>query len=140
MATSTLFGYSVEDQEGKLVITIEGSYAEEILRYLREGLKSGKGTFLISQLLPLNSLRRLMSASVNIAAPENDNSDSDEERPLTIEEIFNQRMDQNYESFEQQLARMRESLKPEGSQPVNAKAEVGNSAQQARKARKKAKR
>jgi hypothetical protein len=136
VATSTLFGYSVEDNDGKLTITVEGAFAEELLRYVREGVKSGKGSLLISQLLPVRALRRLMSASVNIT--DSQAGTTGPGKALSIEEIFNQGVDQDLDTFEEQLALMRASLDDnKTAAPRNSKAKASRKLRASAKSRSK---
>lgn len=139
MATSTLFGYTVEDNDGKLVITVEGVLAEEVLRYLREGAKSGRGAMLISRLLPVRSLGRLLYAPVNLTTNQVLKGEEGEGNQMSIEQIFNQGVDQNLDTFEQQLALMRAALE-EKEGGTNAEREPGTSkAKKASKSRRRTK-
>ena len=55
MAGSTLFGYTVEEDEGKIVITLTGAIAQSLLqRYSAEGV--GRNPRLLSSLLPFGNL------------------------------------------------------------------------------------
>jgi hypothetical protein len=99
MPRSRLFGYSVDEDEGKLVITIDGLLAEGAIRQIRESAELGGGGKILSELLPVNSVYKLMSAREQ--APE---------EALTLEQILGQNIDQSFSDFEEQLAELRNSI------------------------------
>ncbi len=106
MARSTLFGYSIDDDNGKLVVTVNGDFAEEILRNLREQAKAGRG-YLLSRLLPIKSLGRLLSRRVDLITP----GEGGNEEDLDMNQIFSQGIDEGFGSFDAQMKKFRESLK-----------------------------
>jgi hypothetical protein len=100
MMASTLFGYNVEEDDGKLVITIHGVLAEGMLRTIHSEAQAGKGSQILSKLLPLKSLYRVLSGDMDDSA----------ENSLTTEQIFSQSVDQTFQSFEQQITELRATL------------------------------
>lgn len=113
MAGSTLFGYTVEDDDGKLVITVTGALAASLLqRYGTDA--AGQNPRLLSSLLPFAELgsrgvllqpRRPLRPSRPVqAAPPPD------AEPPDIKEIFGQGFDRSHSEFEAQLAAYRELL------------------------------
>jgi hypothetical protein len=99
MPKARLFGYSVDEDDGKLVITIDGFLAEAALRHIRDSAQTGKGGELLSQLLPVQSLYKLMSTE-----------EASQEEPLTLEQILGQNVDQSFASFEEQLGELKASI------------------------------
>lgn len=113
MAGSTLFGYTVEDDDGKLIITVTGALAASLLqRFSADAV--GQNPRLMSSLLPFAELgsrgvllqpRRPFRASRPAEpAPPVDSS------PPDIKEIFGQGFDRSHSEFEAQLAAYRELL------------------------------
>ena len=101
MARETLFGFSIEDDEGKLVITVDGALAEGLTKQLREETAAGRGGQLLSRLLPLGSFHKLLTFST---------SQESSEEALPLEKILGQNMDQTFASFEQQIADLKSAL------------------------------
>jgi hypothetical protein len=109
MANSTLFGYSLEEQDGKLVIIVNGEFAEAAIRYLRDEFSQGRGLSIVQRLSPLGPLKSLLS---------NPKSDEDEDlmdlgeagRAMNSDEILNQGVDQSLEAFNRELASFREAM------------------------------
>lgn len=113
MAGSTLFGYTVEDDDGKLVITVTGALASSLLqRFSADAV--GQNPRLMSSLLPFAELgsravqlqprRPLRPSRPMEAAPPPD------AEPPDIKEIFGQGFDRSHSEFEAQLAAYRELL------------------------------
>ena len=112
---STLFGYSIEEDDGKLVITVHGTFAETAARQLREELSQGRGVSLIQRLSPLGPLGYLVSrGSAEKAAATGDQADlmdlEETGRALASDEILNQGVDQSLRAFELEMARFRAAL------------------------------
>jgi hypothetical protein len=108
MSNSTLFGYSLEEQEGRLVITVHGEFATEAIRFLREEFGQGRGLSIIQRLSPLGPLKSLMSQS---SAEEGGLMDLGEAREaLTSDQILHQGIDQSLEAFNRELAKFREAM------------------------------
>jgi hypothetical protein len=99
MARSRLFGYAVDEEEGRLLITIDGVLAENCIRQIRESAEIGRGGRMLAQLLPVSSLYKLMSGE-----------EKPQEEQLTLEQLLGQNVDQSFASFEQQLTELRESI------------------------------
>jgi hypothetical protein len=99
MPRARLFGYSVDEDDGKLLIAIDGLLAETAIRQIRESAQAGQGGRLLSQLLPINSLYKLMSVE-----------ETPQEETLTLEQLLGQNVDQSFSAFEQQLAELRDSI------------------------------
>jgi len=105
MAGSTLFGYTVEEDDGKLVITLTGSIAELLLRkYTAEGIDQDPR--LLSSLLPFGHLgsRPVLFGSQTPRKMER------QDHPPDIKEIFGQGFDRSNGEFEAQLAEYRNLL------------------------------
>lgn len=112
MAKSTLFGYSIEEEDGKLVVTVDGLFAAEALRALRENVSQGRGYSVLSWLFPVHRLSRLMSASVGIAqtGKHYQGEQGTPSQRLDLESIFSQGIDQDLGAFEQQMQQFRTAL------------------------------
>jgi hypothetical protein len=108
-----LFAYSVEEQEGKLVVTVGGVLAQESLRRLRAAMETGGSLSLQTLLSPLVPIGRLLSvpsrlasspsdlpASASIAAPS----------AHEVENLLSQEVDQSLNAFREQLAEVQEAL------------------------------
>jgi hypothetical protein len=129
MPRSTLFAYMIEEDDDKLIITVEGPFATGALRSLRASLIQGRGLSILSRLSPLGPLGRLMSATVDLTSSE-EAADSNAEPPdrrLDLQRIFNQGIDQNFESFDQQLREFRNLLDgtPETEEAVSPDERLG---------------
>jgi len=115
MATKTLFAYNLEEQDGKLIITVHGELAKTAISHLSEELSQGRGLALIQRLSPLGPLRGLLNRSI----AESDESDAglmDLEKTgqaLDADQILNQGVDQSLEAFERELAQFKVEM--EGS-------------------------
>ena len=109
MPASTLFAYTVEDQDGKLVITVGGVLAQRALQELRQGLESEGAGWLPTLLSPIKPLRRLLSAPIALrhalgAGP------ASADDPGSTEDILSQGVDQTLSSFQEQVAEFRKTL------------------------------
>jgi hypothetical protein len=145
MAGSTLFGYTVEEDDGKLVITLTGSIAEVLLKkYTAEGV--GQDPHLLSSLLPFGHLG---SRPVFLGPQPPARSRFYGQRPpvreaeqqedqLDIKEIFGQGFDRSHSEFETQLAEYRDLLGGASSQkPRSSVSNTGAKRPQKRSARRK---
>jgi hypothetical protein len=104
----TLFAYTLEEQEGRLVITVQGSFAEAVLRQLRNEITTRGGLHIISRLSPIVPLGRLLSsAKVRLTEEQNEAADGD---ALDTDDLLNQSVDQTFGAFQQQLNEFREAL------------------------------
>src|SRR3954449_503081 len=103
----TLFGYSVDDDDGRLVITVHGRLAEEGIRRLHEQIDAGGVLPLPALLAPLRPLRGLLSASVVLGA----GSAAVEGSPGAEEgdDILSQTVDQTLTEFRRQMEEFRTS-------------------------------
>ncbi len=101
MSKSRLFGYAVDEDEGKLLITIDGLLAENCIRQIRGSAEQGRGGHLLAQLLPVSSLYKLMSG---------EGEEKSKEEALSLEQLLGQNVDQSFASFEQQFSELRESI------------------------------
>jgi hypothetical protein len=105
-AGGRLLGYSVEERDGSLVITLEGSLAAEALRSLRSKLDAD-GVSLASLVAPLFPFRRLASggalASPGAARP----SPAALLSPEVAERLTTQVVEQSLVDFQEQLAEFR---------------------------------
>lgn len=94
----TLFGYAVDDDDGKLVISVHGKVAQEGLRRLHEHVDAGGSVPLVTLLAPLDPLRGLLSAQVALS-PRGLVADVDD-----TEQMLSQAVDQTLTDFRQQLS------------------------------------
>jgi hypothetical protein len=108
MAKQTLFGFSVEDDDGKLIITLDGALAEGLTKQLREETQAGRGGLLLARMLPAGSLHKLLSFS-NPEKP-------DENEALSLEQMLGQNIDQTFASFEQQIADLKSVIAEAGAE------------------------
>jgi len=94
MSRSVLFGYTIEEEDGRIVITLSGSQANAVFRNLTSA--SGRRRSGVGGLL--SPLAGLTSASVSLTpAPTQENLNPD------IKEIFAQGFDRSHSEFEEQL-------------------------------------
>jgi hypothetical protein len=108
MARETLFGFSIDDDEGKLIISVYGAMAQALTKQLREEAQGGRGGQLLARLLPLGSFHKLLTFSP--AAEE-----ATEDTSLSLEQMLGQNIDQTFASFEQQIADLKSALaEPKG--------------------------
>lgn len=122
MATNKLFGYSIEENEGKLVITVDGVYAQAAIDNLRSEIGAGRGWGALSQLSPIGGLnrmarraaqqqRRIGAISAMPEMPDDDEAQPpDGEAELDLGTIFNQGFADTYEGFSKRLDRYGASL------------------------------
>lgn len=113
MSRSVLFGYTVERDDGKIVITLSGSMAGTVLdRMAHRGGGRGRGNP-AAALFPFGALG---SASVSLAPlfepqaeiePEPEEAESFED---DLKDVFGQGFDRNYQDFETRLVAYRELL------------------------------
>jgi hypothetical protein len=113
MARSTIFGYTAEEEDGKLIITLTGSVAETLLdKYSVEAI--GQNPNLVSSLLPFASLSsRPVLLRSNLPSRKAEGLGK-----LDIKEIFGQGFDRNKSEFDAQLDEYRNLLSamaPKGS-------------------------
>jgi len=112
MATIKLFGYSIEENEGKLLITAEGLYAKSLLENLRAEVEAGRGWRVLSQLSPVGAIHRL-SRNAFLAQQrlaEEGVEDDAEQKGLDIEAIFKQGFAESYQGYVQQIDRFGATL------------------------------
>ena len=107
MAGSTLFGYTVEEDEGKLVITLTGMVAETLLnKYTAEGV--GQDPRILSALLPFGQLgSRPVVLRPHMAR---DATKAKSPEQLDLKDIFGQGFDRSHSEFEAQLSEYRDLL------------------------------
>ena len=105
MARSTIFGYTVETEDGKLVITLTGSMAESLVeKYSSESI--GQNPRLLASLLPFGELG---SRSV-LLRPNPPLREKQTSHRLDLKEIFGQGFDRSQTEFETQLEEYRTLL------------------------------
>jgi hypothetical protein len=107
MTRSLLFGYTVEQDDGIVVVTLTGSMAAQFLERLAG---PGRGRGAGGGLLPF-PLAGLGSASIRLGGPANgaNGAACQPERP-DLKAIFGQGFDRDYQSFEADLADYRALL------------------------------
>lgn len=112
MPNSTLFGYSIEEQDGKLVITVHGDFAAAAVRFLREEFSQGRGLAIIQRLSPLGPLKSFLPQAGEEEQEEEGLMDlSEAGRALNSNEILHQGVDQSLEAFNRELAAFRDSMR-----------------------------
>jgi hypothetical protein len=131
MALSTLFGYTVEEDEGKIVITLTGSVAETLLKkYTADGV--GDNPRLLSSLVPFG----LLSSRPVVLGPRAPARKAEPAaETLDIKEIFGQGFDRSHTEFESQLAQYRDLLGT--APPAPAPAARGAAASPRKRSRRK---
>jgi hypothetical protein len=130
MARSTIFGYTVETDEGKLVITLTGSMAQTLVeRYSSDGLTQNPR--LLQSLLPFGHLGS-QSVYVRPHAPSRERPSADQ---LDLKEIFGQGFDRSRAEFESQLEEYKSLLTP--ADPGVKSSNVTNSSPRKRARRRK---
>jgi hypothetical protein len=107
MATNKLFSYSVDESDGKLVITVDGLYAQAAVQHLRAEVETGGGWWALSELSPMRSLNRLARRRA-LGNPVDPNANHTGEIDLDV--IFNQGFADTYEDFGKNLDRFADSL------------------------------
>lgn len=106
-----LFGYTVEEEDGKLLISIEGLLGENCIRQIRESAQGGREDSVLSQLfLQVSSLCQLMAGG---GKPQEKalQEEAPQEEALTLEQLLGQNVDQSFAAFEEQLSELRETIK-----------------------------
>jgi hypothetical protein len=107
MSRSVLFGYTVEEVDGRIVITLSGSLANAVFRNLTSATARHRSG--IDGLL--SPLAGLTSSSVSLSpAPLQENN-----KP-NIKEIFAQGFDRPHSEFEEQLSAYRALLSQAGAE------------------------
>src|SRR5437667_4231104 len=101
MAKETLFGLTIEDDDGNLVFTVNGVLAQGLRKQIRNESEVGRGGELLAKLMPFGSFYKLLTFTPPIE------SGSDE---LSIEQMLGQNIDQTFASFETQIAELKSSL------------------------------
>jgi Lon protease-like protein len=107
MATNTIFGYSIEEQEGKLVITVSGAFATEALRVLKEDFESGNTPSVSSLLSHIVPFGRLLSGRVALRQAE---ATGAEDETSAEAESLAQEVDQTLDTFRRQMVEFRTVL------------------------------
>lgn len=121
----TLFGYTIDEDDGTLVVTVRGVLAEDAIRQLRERVERGETWPVTALLSPVVPIGRLLSAPVRVQS-----------EPVATkwssvdEEALNQQVDQTLAAFGQQiqeftaaLAALEAEQAPPPAQSKPAKAE-----------------
>jgi hypothetical protein len=101
----TLFGYSVDDEDGRLVISVHGRLAEEGLRRIHDQIDAGAALPLPALLAPLRPLRGLLSASVSLGQGGPIGPSLDD-----TEDMLSQAVSQTLTDFRQHLDEFRTSV------------------------------
>ncbi len=104
MDGNTLFGYSIEENDGSLVITIRGTLAEAAIRQLRAGLESGGTLPLQSLLSPLLPIGRLLSAPIALEPAQEPEAEA---ATLPDTGVLSQELEQTYAAFQEQMREFR---------------------------------
>ena len=113
MSRSILFGYSVAREDGKVVVTIEGPMAGQVMGGLAgRGPRGGRSPFPFGPLgSPAMGLATLFATGEEIAE---DNADDAVEPSLA--DVFGQGFDRSYGEYEARLKAYREILAQSGEE------------------------
>jgi hypothetical protein len=114
--SETLFGYTVEEDAGALIISVRGTFAEEAVRQLRERLSSGGALPVLTLLSPLVPIGRLLSARIDVRSPRGDVGAAAE----VEQQALNQELEQTYADFQRQMDEFRaavQGLKADAARP-----------------------
>lgn len=109
MAANKLFGYSVEEAEGRLVITIDGVYAQKVTEHMRSEMEAGRGWYALSHLSPISQINRMARRATWVehqaaaAATEATDAEPDELQELDLDKIFQQGFSDDYDGFASQF-------------------------------------
>lgn len=109
MPSESLFAYSVEEQDGKLVITLQGRVAEDALRGIRADIEAGHSRAFRGLLSPLVPLRRLVSSAVRLRGRER-LLEGEAAEDAAGGDLLSQEVEQGFSAFQQQLRDFRQSL------------------------------
>jgi len=133
MATNKLLGYTLEETDNKIVITVDGEYATTAVEHLRAEMKAGRGWRVLSSISPMFGLARLERGASRRAAASalegaelsDDGSDTFDDKiiDLNVETIFKQGFANPYDAFAARLKEYKSTL--EEDKPVEAKAGDG---------------
>lgn len=113
MSRSLLFGYSVAREDGRVIVTIEGEMAGEVMAGLTRRGRRGASAFPFGPLgSPSMGLASLFSAGEQ---PGVEGEDEEEEAGGTqsLAEVFGQGFDRSYGEYEARLSAYREILASE---------------------------
>jgi len=118
---TTLFNYSIEEDENKLVITVGGTLAEEAMRSLRDTAGAGAAFGLQTLLSPLIPISKLLSASVGLAGEQGTQDWGGGGQPGDEEDYLSQTIDQTYEAFQQQIREIQTSIESLSAEKPSSK-------------------
>jgi hypothetical protein len=111
----TLFGYSVEDDGGTLVISVRGLLADQAVRQMRERLERGSAPVgaLLSPLVPIG---RLLSGPVELRSERARTAS-----PQIDETALQQQVEQTFSAFSEPMEEFREALRQVAKEPGGGK-------------------
>ncbi|WP_298966698.1 hypothetical protein [uncultured Roseibium sp.] len=128
MSDNLLFGYSVEEHDGKLVITLDGQMAVPIIKDLAaRSWPNGNGLSSMAALFPFSLLA---SNAVDLINPSEEKENSQDS--MSIEDIFGQGFDKNLSEFEDQIDRYRSLLAAAGGDGQESETDARDAASAAR--------
>src|SRR4051812_2380256 len=110
MSNAKLFGFSIEDADGKLVITVDGAFGGKLSEFVRDEMAAGREWRVLSCLMSLDGIARLgklarsQGAGAQRAAAEVDGVAAD------LETIFKQGFADPAEEFGARLETYRRTL------------------------------
>lgn len=105
MSENLIFGYSVEERDGKLVITLDGQMAAPIMQDIAaNSARVASGRAGVASLFPFSLLA---SNAVDLLNPA---KTAEKQAEMSIEEIFGQGFNKDLSEFEDQLVRYRALL------------------------------
>jgi hypothetical protein len=116
MPTTKLFGYTIEETDDKLIISIDGVYATRAAEHLRSEMEAGQGWRALATISPMYGLKRIERRAMKTQARLKGGSVGDiDDRvsgdlELDLDTIFKQGVSNPYEAFETQLDSYRSAL------------------------------
>lgn len=110
MPTTKLFSYNIEESDGKLVITIDGLYAQSAIQQLKSEVSTGRGWGALSRVSPIRALNRLSYESSRAARRAAPGMPSSGGGGPDLETIFKQGFSETADDFSQHLDRFAGSL------------------------------
>jgi hypothetical protein len=110
MASSKLFSYNIEENDGRLVITIEGAYAKSVIDYMRSEVDAGRGWRVLSRISPVGPIHRLSRQAFRAQQEQEQDEAAAEGGALDLDTIFKQGFAETYEGFASGLDRFGATL------------------------------
>ncbi|HET6274779.1 MAG TPA: hypothetical protein VFE16_02410 [Candidatus Cybelea sp.] len=107
MAHAVLFGYTIEENDGDIVITVSGPLARQILHGINAGLDGARTLASLPIVVPFGNLA---SQSVRLSSGNRLPMQTAPDEKLSLKEIFGQGFDRGLSDFEADLQHYRHLL------------------------------